>query len=142
MNRLEIVTSWRGVSLANPEFLIDGKRFFDVFPTQFGGFYTYNNASWGLSPFYAKEALVQCRNGGPGDFDSGRIALVGRCLLCGDLGCGAFSVRVSIGDWSVVWSEFNWENSLGDAYAVDDAFQLEFLKDEYLELLNDWIARY
>src|SRR5262245_21851009 len=44
-----------------------------------------------------------------GDMASGRVALY-VCPLCGDLGCGAVSVRITRENTDIVWSEFEWES--------------------------------
>jgi hypothetical protein len=49
----------------------------------------------------------------PGEFPNGRVAIL-VCEKCGDLGCGAVSVRIErIGD-IIQWSEFGYENNYED----------------------------
>lgn len=47
-----------------------------------------------------------------------RVALL-VCLVCGDLGCGAITARLSISEDQVTWSEFAWEDGDGDPTPVD-----------------------
>lgn len=46
----------------------------------------------------------------PGDASDGRASLF-VCPECGDLGCGAVTVRVDKGADTISWREFGYENS-------------------------------
>jgi hypothetical protein len=50
----------------------------------------------------------------PPDARSGRVLLL-ICPECGDLGCGAFTARVSKDEQSFVWGDFAFENDYEDA---------------------------
>ena len=46
----------------------------------------------------------------PGEFADGRVALF-VCPECGDLGCGAVSVRLRKEGESILWEEFGWQTN-------------------------------
>jgi hypothetical protein len=50
---------------------------------------------------------------------SGRVPIL-VCEECGDLGCGAFAVRISRNDSVVDWTDWAWENGYESAKDVDD----------------------
>jgi hypothetical protein len=42
------------------------------------------------------------------------------CAECGDLGCGAITLRVTTGGNTVVWGEFGYENNYEEGAFLDD----------------------
>ncbi|WP_394359909.1 hypothetical protein [Amycolatopsis sp. SB7-3] len=79
----------------------------------------------------------------PGDFDDGRVALL-VCPLCGDLGCGAYSVEVVFGDDVVEWRAFGWQT---DYEPFDDPEEYRFTgarfeRTAYETLLSDLLSNY
>ncbi|MER7864394.1 hypothetical protein DMC64_10530 [Amycolatopsis sp. WAC 04197] len=79
----------------------------------------------------------------PGDFDDGRVALL-MCPLCGDLGCGAYSVEVVFGDDVVEWRAFGWQT---DYEPFDDPEEYRFTgarfeRTAYETLLGDLLSNY
>lgn len=79
----------------------------------------------------------------PGDFDDGRVALL-MCPLCGDLGCGAYSVEVVFGDEVVEWRAFGWQT---DYEPFDDPEEYRFTgarfeRTAYETLLGDLLSNY
>ena len=66
-----------------------------------------------------------------GDMASGRVALY-VCPLCGDLGCGAVSVRITRENTDIVWSEFEWESDCEDHFlAIENLGPFRFRGTEY-----------
>lgn len=63
-------------------------------------------AGWDLEAGLAW--LQSLRLSDAGGFHDGRAALL-VCQECGDLECGALSVRVTRGTTTVRWSEFGWQ---------------------------------
>ena len=51
------------------------------------------------------------------DTNSGRVTIY-VCPECGDIGCGAYSVRVSRDGVDFIWSDFAYENGYEDARAI------------------------
>ncbi|RSN53686.1 hypothetical protein DMH01_38990 [Amycolatopsis sp. WAC 04182] len=79
----------------------------------------------------------------PGDFDDGRVALL-VCPLCGDLGCGGYSVEVVFGDDVVEWRAFGWQT---DYEPFDDPEEYRFTgarfeRKAYETLLRDLLSNY
>jgi len=94
-----------------------------------------------------QEAAVEtlCRLLGrlPGDFDDGRVALL-VCPLCGDLGCGGYSVEIVFGDDVVEWRAFGWQT---DYEPFDDPEEYRFTgarfeRKAYETLLGDLLSNY
>lgn len=50
-----------------------------------------------------------------GDTPSGRVALYG-CPLCGHIGCGVVSARITREGADILWSEFAWETDCEDHF--------------------------
>lgn len=74
----------------------------------------------------------------PSDFPDGRVPLY-VCPLCGDLGCGAISVKVSFQDGCVVWSEFG-RQALGSELSImeDPIRDLWFQRETYESTLSSY----
>lgn len=70
------------------------------------------------------------------ELQSGRVAIY-ICPECGDLGCGAVTVRISRDGEGFVWSDFAFETTLeGIVEQYEDVGSLAFNKTEYWHLLN------
>ncbi|MEU8418339.1 hypothetical protein AB0C24_36550 [Amycolatopsis japonica] len=136
MNRL-------GVEPSGTEFLdwtIDGVALRSMVPAEQRTPLFLDDDRW-------REAAVEtlCRLLGrlPGDFDDGRVALL-MCPLCGDLGCGAYSVEVVFGDEVVEWRAFGWQT---DYEPFDDPEEYRFTgarfeREAYETLLGDLLSNY
>ena len=74
----------------------------------------------------------------PSEFPDGRVPLY-VCPLCGDLGCGAISVKVSFQDGCVVWSEFG-RQALGSELSImeDPIRDLWFQREVYESTLSSY----
>lgn len=46
----------------------------------------------------------------PGDLPGGRVSLY-ICPECGDIGCGAITVRIERRGLEIIWSDFGYENN-------------------------------
>lgn len=106
------------------------------------------------SPFVtstAVEYLGALRGGGTADdvsrFADGRVPLL-VCPVCADLGCGAVSARLVIGEGVVEWRDLGWQVS-GDRAdeGVEDVpftppVHLVFARDAYEALVDRLLLRY
>jgi hypothetical protein len=64
--------------------------------------------------------------------------------MCGDLGCGAVTVRLTVGRDSVVWSDWGWQTNYSDEISREDFAgfpDLEFDRAEYEGVLRDALDR-
>ena len=67
----------------------------------------------------------------PSDMPSGRVPLY-VCSLCGDLGCGAVTVRISQQGNSIIWSEFGFEYNYDDEFWPPEPLgPFQFQLDQY-----------
>lgn len=64
------------------------------------------------------------------DTDTGRVLLY-ICPECGDIGCGAYTARVTKADQYYTWSEFAYENGYEDARLLEDVGPFSFESDAY-----------
>jgi len=72
-----------------------------------------------------------------GDTPSGRVALY-ICPECGDLGCGAVSVKIMRGDTTITWCELGWGNDhAGQLERFDRLGPFQFDYAEYRQALVD-----
>jgi hypothetical protein len=46
----------------------------------------------------------------PGDASDGRVSLFS-CAECGDLGCGAITIRIDLVSDAIIWRDFGFENN-------------------------------
>lgn len=74
------------------------------------------------------------------------IAPVYVCSECGDYGCGVFGWKIDVGDVTVTWHSFQWDNNLNEnndeeesADDTDDELKnmkIIFDKDQYFEFIE------
>jgi hypothetical protein len=60
------------------------------------------------------QAIRRLLTAEPGDASDGRVSLY-VCPECGDLGCGAISVRIDGTPGEIVWRDFGFENNYEDS---------------------------
>jgi hypothetical protein len=76
-----------------------------------------------------------------GDAPDGRVSVY-VCAECGDLGCGAVTVRLRISEDSVVWEDWGWQTNYSEAVdalpreGIDD---IVFERTEYEQVLREAI---
>jgi hypothetical protein len=88
------------------DFVIDGVPMYPDMRKRFDG----ASPLWlGHKPAEASslESVERLLGVRPGDAPSGRVALY-LCGMCGDLGCGAVTVAVRVGDDAVEWSDWSY----------------------------------
>jgi hypothetical protein len=74
----------------------------------------------------------------PGDAPQGRVSLY-VCSECGDLGCGAVTVRLAVSEDIVEWSDWGYQNNYDDDIyrdSLDDLPALTFARDQYQAALR------
>jgi hypothetical protein len=70
-----------------------------------------------------------------GDTPTGRVALY-RCSLCGHIGCGVVSVRITRENTDILWSEFAWETDCSDHFQpVESLGPYRFREAEYRDAI-------
>lgn len=94
---------------------------------------------WDLNAALA--GLDGLRVEGAGGFPDGRVAVL-VCEECGDLECGALSVRVKRQAGVVGWSDFGWQVPSEDGFGpLEEPLSFEFAADEYDALLDSLAHR-
>lgn len=102
----------------------------------------------GVLPTHCEEDLTRLQGVEPPPpalrkLGSGRIPLY-TCSQCGDLGCGAFCVRVTLDGDSIMWSDFAWQNDRDAHIAQDEDFaDVPMLRFDraYLRLIQQAITK-
>jgi hypothetical protein len=116
------------------DFVVDGSSLQETL----GVFEQVGGLGWGTPEgqrLYVGRLLLQ----EPTDAPSGRVPLY-VCAECGDIGCGAITVRVHKSGSTFVWSDFAFENNYDAAMIDTDQFRhvgpFAFNKAEYWGVLN------
>lgn len=143
MNRLGVepsMTRWNDGEARFLDWTIDGVALRSMVPTQEQTPLFLDDDVWREA---AVETLRRLLGELPGDFDDGRVALL-VCPLCGDLGCGGYSVEVVFGDDVVEWRAFGWQT---DYEPFDDPEVYRFIgarfeRKAYETLLGDLLSNY
>ncbi len=89
-------------------------------------------------PHTAVEQIDRLSLTAPGEFADGRVAIL-LCPVCGDIGCGAVSARISAGDSTVIWEDFGWQDGYTDEPPQPWLFepqQFTFNKTAYLTFMH------
>lgn len=79
-----------------------------------------------------------------GDAPRGRVSVYG-CAECGDLGCGAITVRLQVSEKNVSWADWGYQNNYEDeVHSVADVMGLGdfvFERHEYEHVLAQAVER-
>ncbi|MFI9454576.1 hypothetical protein [Amycolatopsis sp. NPDC052450] len=143
MNRLGVepsVTRWNDGEARFLDWTIDGVALRSMVPVQERTPLFLHDERWRES---AVETLSRLLGHLPGDFDDGRVALL-FCPLCGDLGCGGYSVEVVFGDDVVEWRAFGHQYDY-EPFDPDQEFSFtgaRFDRKAYETLLGDLLSNY
>ena len=89
------------------DFAVDGASLYSLLLAK--GYDGVGCLGWGGPTMHA-EARGRLLAEVSGDFEDGRVALF-VCPECGDLGCGAVSVRIRRVGRAIVWEEFGWQTN-------------------------------
>jgi hypothetical protein len=97
------------------DFAIDGVPLRDRLrvPADYGAVQQETTALRRDWPQAAIEQIDKLCLDAPGDFEDGRVAIL-VCPVCGDIDCGAVSARIAIGESTVVWEDFGWQDGYTD----------------------------
>ncbi len=143
MNKLGVepsVTRWNDGEARFLDWTIDGVALRDMDPTQHRTPLFLDDERWRES---AVTTLCRLLGDLPGDFDDGRVALL-FCPLCGDLGCGGYSVEVVFGHDVVEWRAYGWQYDYEPFDPTQEfAFAVaRFDRKAYETLLRDLLSNY
>ncbi|WP_448547977.1 hypothetical protein [Thalassotalea fusca] len=73
------------------------------------------------------------------ELESGRVPIY-VCNCCGDLGCGALTVKIEFIDGFFVWSDFGYENNYETGFHQNDYMKrtgpFKFSKENYQNTIN------
>jgi hypothetical protein len=74
------------------------------------------------------------------DLESGRVMLF-VCPECGDIGCGAFTLKISFDSGLVIWSDFAYENDYDETMTDFGSFQavgpFRFKTEDYIRTISE-----
>ncbi len=85
-------------------------------------------------------AVARLVGDAPGDLPDGRVAVY-VCPECGDLGCGAVTVRLTLAPDEVTWDDWGWQTDYEaavDRSSLDDLPSLTFDRTQYERTLHEW----
>ncbi len=118
------------------DFLVDGESLLQVLTRAEEGHSDYVSCFVrGWDEFNAS-SRAQLLLRAPPDTASGRVLLY-ICPECGDLGCGAFTVRVSKTNSGYIWSDFAHENGYEDSHPLTQVGPFHFLQANYEQVMKD-----
>lgn len=123
------------------DFEVDGRSFYDVL-RQRGMDYIGVLSIDGAAESASADAVARLLGHVPAELPDGRVAVF-VCPECGDLGCGAITVRVDIGPGGVAWHEWGWQTDddpVVDRSELGDLPSVRFDRVEYERTLRDWRA--
>ena len=106
-----------GVS-TSADFQIDGESLLHILVQEHGGHSDFMGAFVQGFPESQRDIARQLRLQAEPSTDSGRVLLY-ICPECGDIGCGAYSARVSRDQGTYSWSDFAYENGYEDPRLLD-----------------------
>jgi hypothetical protein len=92
-------------------------------------------------PHIARPAVSRLLGDEPPDAPAGRVALY-ICPECGDLGCGAVTVKINRSDDKVEWSAWGYQNNYEDDITPLRGFaDVTFRRQDYERVLRALLAR-
>jgi hypothetical protein len=87
----------------------------------------------------ARRLLGELEGDAPGE----RVTVYS-CAECGDLGCGAVTVRITVENDTVAWRDWGWQTNYDEEVSSEDLADLgdmEFHRREYEAVLADALTR-
>lgn len=92
-----------------------------------------------INKSFAKQLLLKEQS----ELESKRVPLY-VCNCCGDLGCGALTVKVEKIDGYFVWSDFGYENNYENGFSQSDFMKrtgpFKFSSEVYLSVLKPYCS--
>ena len=75
------------------------------------------------------------------DLENGRTMLF-VCPECGDIGCGAITIKIEMVDGRFTWSEFGYENNYDPEMteSYDDIGPFTFKSEDYLRVISEAVS--
>ncbi len=98
---------------ASADFHIDGESLLCILARENGGHSDFMGAIVQGHPNSQASVASQLRLQSTSSPDSGRVLLY-ICPECGDIGCGAYSAKVSRDQGTYTWGDFTYENGYED----------------------------
>jgi len=93
-----------------------------------------------ISPSFVRQLLLQ----EPSTLKSNRVPIY-VCKCCGDLSCGATTVKVERTEESFIWSDFRRESDYEDGWSQSDYMSrtgpFEFEKENYMSTLQPYTIK-
>jgi hypothetical protein len=121
------------------DFLIDGKSLLQALVEAGGGHSDFMGCFVKGFPDPSQKAIEKLMLKGDPDTERGR-ALLYICPECGDIGCGAYSVRIKKTDSSYIWEDFAYENGYEGPHVIEGVGPFGFARDTYETALNQAAA--
>jgi hypothetical protein len=112
------------------DFQIDGESLLSLLIREDGGHSDFMGALVQGLPESQENVAMQLRLQADPSSDTGRILLY-ICPECGDISCGAYSVRASRDSSTYSWSDFAYENGYEDARRLDQVGPFTFEASQY-----------
>ena len=119
------------------DFVIDGESMLPAHTKR--GFGDLVGPLWTSEPGRSlwPEKVLRLLGEAPGDAPGNRISVF-VCGECGDLGCGAITVRLTVTDDQVIWSDWAYQNNYDEEIqeaGLDDLQPLVFDRRQYQAVL-------
>jgi hypothetical protein len=112
------------------DFLIDGESLLSILVKVDGGHADFMGCFVkGFAEPAAKAAAMLLLQAAP-DSASGRVLLY-VCPECGEIGCGAYAVRIEKTDIGYSWGDFAYENGYEEPHVIEGVGRFFFDRDAY-----------
>lgn len=112
------------------DFLVDGQSLLQALVKIDGGHADFMGCLVKGFPEQNKKSAATLLLSEPPDTGRGRVLLY-ICPECGDIGCGAYAVRITKNDSAYVWESFAYENGYEEPRIIESLGPLCFEKSAY-----------
>ena len=117
------------------DFLVDGQSLLQLLTNTKSGQADYMGCFVKGYPKQNNKAVAALLLKAPPETASGRVFLY-TCPECGDIGCGAYTARVSKTPFGYVWESFAYENGYEEPEVIESLDPIFFEKDAYEEAIH------
>jgi hypothetical protein len=118
------------------DFIVDGQSLFEIISSELIG-----RLGWGRSETDKESVNILLLKKQP-DLPNGRCLLY-VCPECGDIGCGAITIKIEKTAEHFVWKEFGYENNYDDRMPLLEEYKhigpFFFEKHQYWKVLNEYM---